>query len=81
MVTLPGDMALYGLDDRPPGSPCDGRPHDPYYCGQIALGRDVSEYRPDIRARHEANVRAARALAGPGLLRKLLRRSDSGGFF
>lgn len=23
--------------------------HDQYYCDQIRLGRDVSEYRPDIR--------------------------------
>ena len=80
MINLPCDMALYNLGDRAPGSPCDGSPHDEYYCGQITLGRDVSEYRPDIRARREADVRAARVRAEPGLLAKLLRRAEGGGF-
>lgn len=72
------DPALYGLEDRASGSPCDRGRHDEYYCQQIALGRDVSEYRPDIRLRHEADLHAAQMRAEPGLIRRLLRRSDGG---
>ena len=34
--------------------------HDQYYCDQIRLGRDVTEYRPEIRAKHEARRIAER---------------------
>lgn len=67
MGSLTADPVLRGLEDRSPGSPCNGRceladcemtcherhhattVHDQYYCDQIRLGRDVSEYRPEIR--------------------------------
>lgn len=72
------DPALCGLEDREPGSPCDGSRHDEGYCQQIALGRDVSEYRPDIRLRHEADLHAAQMMQEPRLISKLLRRADDG---
>jgi hypothetical protein len=44
----------------------DLRRHDPYYCDQIALGRDVSEYRPDIRADWETFMATLPAERSPG---------------
>ena len=37
--------------------------HDPYYCHQLTLGRDVSEYEPEVRQWWETELRAARAQA------------------
>ena len=56
------------------------RAHDDYYCDQIRLGRDVSEYRPDIRVAWEAEKRAARARAEHGPLRPLFGRAPNGGW-
>jgi hypothetical protein len=39
--------------------PDEARAHDPYYCDQIRLGRDVTEYRRDFRI-----ARSPRALSG-----------------
>jgi len=41
--------------------------HDQFYCDQIRAGRDVSEFEPEVRQRHEADLRAARMLAERGL--------------
>jgi hypothetical protein len=73
------DPALYGLEDRVPGSPCNGGRHDEYYCQQITLGRDVSEYRPDIRMRHETDLHAARAPAERGLFGAWFSTPEDGG--
>lgn len=74
------DPALYGLENRAKGSPCQTPcaigcevtcherhspfpAHDEFYCDQIRLGRDVSEYRPDIRLAFAALHAEARAKA------------------
>jgi hypothetical protein len=54
------------------------RLHDDYYCDQIRLGRDVSEYRPDIRRNHEADLRAQRMRTGSGRIGAVLRRAPGG---
>jgi hypothetical protein len=97
-ATMPADPALYGLENRLPGSPCTtpcepdctytcherhqppaSRKHDDGYCDQIALGRDVSEYRPQIRQARDAEKRAARLRAEEGTLHGL-RSHDDGDF-
>jgi hypothetical protein len=47
------------------------RRHDDFYCDQIRLGRDVSEYKPEIRLAWEAENHAARVRAEEGVLRGL----------
>ena len=52
--------------------------HDDGYCDQIRLGRDVSEYRPDIRRDWEAEKRAARMRGEGGRAGAVLRRAPGG---
>jgi hypothetical protein len=90
------DPALYGLEGRVPGSPCQTRctpdctsscherhharpAHDQFYCDQIRVGRDVSEFEPEVRQRWEADVRAWRALAEQGLFGALFSTPEDGG--
>jgi len=54
------------------------RLHDDDYCDQIRLGRDVSEYRPDIRRNHEADLRAQRMRWGSGRVGAVLHRAPVG---
>ena len=53
--------------------------HDPYYCHQLTLGRDVSEYEPEVRQRWETELRAARAQAERGLFGALFSTPEDGG--
>ena len=56
-----------------------GRMHDPYYCQQLTLGRDVSEFEPEVRQRWETELRAARAQAERGLFGALFSTPEDGG--
>jgi hypothetical protein len=40
--------------------------HDQFYCDQIRVGRDVTEFEPEVRQRWETELRAARARAESG---------------
>ena len=62
------------MSHQPPAS----RRHDDFYCDQIALGRDVSEYKPEIRLRREAALHAAQMRMEVGTLRALRGRYDGG---
>jgi hypothetical protein len=53
------------------------RGHDQYYCDQIRIGRDVTEYRPDIRQEWDAEKRAARMQAEPRQMLGALGRAGS----
>jgi hypothetical protein len=55
--------------------------HDQFYCDQIRLGRDVSEYAPEVRLRHEAELRAARMRAERGWICAVLAGADAGDLF
>lgn len=52
--------------------------HDQFYCDQIRIGRDVSEYRPDIRIAADAEKRAMRRAREEGRVRPALRRGGDG---
>ncbi|MGA8059225.1 MAG: hypothetical protein WB999_13345 [Candidatus Binataceae bacterium] len=56
-----------------------GRLHDPYYCQQLTLGRDVSEYEPEVRQWWEAELRAARAQAMGGWIGAVLGGAEAEG--
>lgn len=53
--------------------------HDPYYCQQLTLGRDVSEFEPEVRQRWETELRAARAQAERGWIGTLIGGAEAGG--
>lgn len=58
-----------------------GRLHDPYYCQQLTLGRDVSEYEPEVRQRWETELRARRMQAERGWIGALTGGAEDGDLF